>query len=362
MKLLLMVDSFMGGAGNVMQILASQLSHRGYDVTLLLLNGAMMRPKYDLSNVKIVEYPLVQNEPAKTPIGRLLRYRTAVKRLILENAPDAIISFLTEYNDLAAWTVGGKIPLVISERNNPFQEKLKPQWDLLRKLFYSRADQLVVQCSQFADFYSESVKQKIAVIPNPILTPDTYHKDRNDGEIHLVAVGRLHLQKNYPWMIEAMSRIHVQNPACTLKIYGGGDEKDALQSKIAEMGAESYITLAGKTSTPYNVLAESDIYLMTSDYEGFPNALSEAMAVGLPSVTRLCHEGIRDIVEDGVNGYLIQSDDMDSYVQAVLRLADDAELRRTVGLAARQITNTYSVDRIIDRWETVLTEAVNCHN
>ena len=98
MKLLLMVDSFMGGAGNVMQILASQLSHCGYDVTLLLLNGALMQPKYDLSNVKIVEYPLVQNEPAKTPIGRLLRYRSAVKRLILENAPDAIISFLTEYS------------------------------------------------------------------------------------------------------------------------------------------------------------------------------------------------------------------------------------------------------------------------
>ena len=123
-----------------------------------------------------------------------------------------------------------------------------------------------------------------------------------------------------------------------------------------------YIILAGKTSTPYNVLAESDIYLMTSDYEGFPNALSEAMAVGLPSVTRLCHEGLRDIVEDGVNGYLIQSDDMDSYVQTVLRLAEDAELRRTIGSAACQITDTYSVDRIIYRWETVLTEAVNCHN
>lgn len=361
MKLVLMVDSFMGGAGNVMQILAGQLSRRGHQVTLLLLNGALMKPKHDLASVKIVEYPLVQNEPAKTPVGRLLRYRKAVKRLITAESPDAVISFLTEYNDLSAWTVGGKIPLVISERNNPFQEKLKPQWDLLRRLYYPRADKLVVQCSQFAEFYSDAVKRKIAVIPNPILPPSAVHQEREDGEIRMVAVGRLHPQKNYPWMIEAMGRIHAKNPACTLKIYGDGGEAAALQELILRSGAESFITLAGKTSDPHGVLAQSDIYLMTSDYEGFPNALSEGMAVGLPSVTRLCHEGMRDLVEDGVNGYLIPSDDMDTYVQTVLQLAENPALRQKIGSQAKLVSETFSLERIIDRWEAVLEEAVNSH-
>lgn len=361
MKLVLIVDSFMGGAGNVMQILAGQLSGRGHDVSLLLLNGALMKPKHDLANAKVVEYPLVQSEPSKTPVGRLLRYRKAVKRLITAESPDAVLSFLTEYNDLCAWTVGRKIPLVISERNNPFQEKLKPQWGLLRRLYYPRADQLVVQCSQFADFYSDPLKKKISVIPNPILMPSVHHQERDDGEIRMVAVGRLHQQKNYPWMIEAMCRIHAINPACSLKIYGDGAEEEDLQKRIADAKAEAFITLAGRTSDPHGVLAESDIYLMTSDYEGFPNALSEAMSVGLPSVTRLCHEGLRDLVEDGVNGYLISADDMDAYVKTVLRLADDVNLRHQIGINAQKVADTYSVDRIIDRWEAVLNEAVNCH-
>lgn len=361
MKLVLMVDSFMGGAGNVMQILAGQLSRRGHKVSLLLLNGALMKPKHDLTGVKVVEYPLVQNVPAKTPIGRLLRYRKAVKRLITAESPDAVISFLTEYNDLSAWTVGGKIPLVISERNNPFQEKLKPQWDLLRRLYYPRADKLVVQCSQFSEYYSDAVKRKIAVIPNPILPPSKVHQERGDREIRMVAVGRLHYQKNYPWMIQAMCRIHAENPACSLKIYGDGGEAAALQELISNAGADGFITLAGKTADPHGVLAESDIYLMTSDYEGFPNALSEGMAVGLPSVTRLCHEGMRDLVEHGINGYLIPSDDMNAYVQTVLQLADDPDLRHKIGSVAKQVYETYSVERIIDRWEAALMDAVNAH-
>lgn len=361
MKLLLMVDSFWGGAGNVMQILAGELSRRGNEVTLLLLNGALVKPKHDLATVKVVEYPLVQSEPAKTPVGRLLRYRKAVKRLITAEAPDAVISFLTEYNDLAAWTVGGKLPLVISERNNPFQEKQKPQWKLLRRIYYPRADRLVVQCSHFADFFGDGLKAKISVIPNPILPPTVDVKERNDGEIRLVAVGRLHPQKNYPWMIDALCRIHARNPACTLKIYGGGDEESALQKLIADKGAADFISLAGKTSTPHEVLSESDIYLMTSDYEGFPNALSEAMAVGLPSVTRLCHEGLRDLVEDGTNGFLIPSDDMDVYVNRVLQLAEDADLRRQIGDRAKRVSESFSVERIIDRWEDALNEAINCH-
>jgi glycosyltransferase involved in cell wall biosynthesis len=361
MKLVLMVDSFMGGAGNVMQILAGQLSRRGHDVSLLLLNGALMSPKHDLANVKVIEYPLVQNEPARTPIGRLLRYKNAVKRLITAESPDAVISFLTEYNDLSAWTIGGKIPLVISERNNPFQEKLKPQWELLRRLYYPRADKLVVQCSQFSDFYSDSVKRKISIIPNPILVPTVRHRVREDNEIRLVGLGRLHHQKNYPWMIEAMCRIHKENPLCSLKIYGDGPEEAGLQKRIVEANAQDFITLAGKTSTPHDVLANSDIYLMTSDYEGFPNALSEGMAVGLPSVTRLCHEGLRDLVEDGINGYLIPQDDMDSFVNTALRLADDAQLRSQIGLNAQKITDTYGIDQIIDRWEVALNEAVECH-
>lgn len=361
MKLLLVVDSFWGGAGNVMQILAGELSRRGHSCTLLLLNGSVTAPKHDLTGVEVREYPLVQNEPAHTPIGRLLRYRKAVKRLINEIKPQAILSFLTEYNDLTAWSVGGKYPLVISERNNPFHDQLKPQWVLLRKLFYHRADRVVIQCSQFAEYFNDSLQPKLRVIPNPILAPTQSHQPREDRKIRLVSLGRLHPQKNFPWMIEAVCRIHAQNPACTLTIYGTGDEEDKLRAQIEQNHAQSFITLAGKTSTPHEVMAHSDIFLMTSDYEGFPNALSEAMAVGLPTVTRLCHEGLRDLVQDGINGYLTPASDMDCFINCVLQLAQDVKLRLTIGGAATEVSKRFSVAQIVDQWEKVLTEAIQNH-
>ncbi len=361
MKLLLIVDAFRGGAGNVMQILAGELCRRGHEITLLLLNGAIDPPKHDLTGVRVIEYPLVQNEPAKTPIGRLFRFKKAVKRLIREYAPDAVLSFLTEYNCLTAWTVGGKIPLVISERNNPFQEKAKPQWEYLRKRYYQKADRLVVQCSQFADFYGDKMQEKIRVIPNPILTPVEVCASHPTEEIRLISMGRLFHQKNFPWMIEAMRRIHAQNPACTLKIYGSGIDEAALRSLIEEKQVGAFVTLAGVTDTPHAVLAKSDIYLMTSDYEGFPNALSEAMAVGLPSVSRLCHEGLRDLVDDGVNGYLTDPADMDAFVERVLTLAADRDLRRHMGEHARAVAVHYGVAGIVDRFEATICEAVACH-
>ncbi len=361
MKLLLMVDAFRGGAGNVMQILAGQMARRGHDVTLLLLNGAIDPPKHDLAGVKVIEYPLVEKEPGKTPIGRLFRYRRAVKRLIAAAAPDAILSFLTEYNCLTAWTVGGKIPLVISERNNPFQEKAKAQWEFLRRRYYHKADRLVVQCAEFAAFYPPKVREKIAVIPNPILKPAIFADHSREGEIRLITMGRLHPQKNFPWMIEAVCRIHAQNPAVRLAIYGGGDDREALQALITEKGAADYITLAGKTDTPHQRLAEADIYLMTSDYEGFPNALSEAMAVGLPSVSRICHQGLKDLVTDGENGYLVAPDDMDAFVDRVLTLASDPGMAKSVGDSAKAVSDRYGVEGIADLFEVALTDAYTAH-
>lgn len=362
MKLLLIVDAFRGGAGNVMQILAGELHRRGHQVTLLLLNGAIDPPKHNLKGVQVIEYPLVQNEPAKTPIGRLLRYKRAVKRLIRKETPDAVLSFLTEYNCLTGWNIGGKIPLVISERNNPFQEKAGPQWEFLRKRYYKKADKLVVQCKEFIAFYPEDVQKKITVIPNPILTPQVSANEQHEFEVQMVSMGRLHAQKNYPWMIEAVSRIYRKNPSCRLTIYGAGEEEANLRAIIAERQAESYITLAGKTDTPHVVLAKSDIYLMTSDYEGFPNALSEAMAVGLPSVSRLCHDGLHDLVDNGVNGYLVSPDDMDGFVECVLKLAADPEFAKEMGDRAKSVTRRYGVVGITDRFEEALYEAVERHS
>lgn len=359
MKILFVVDSFSGGAGNVVQILAHELLLRRYQVTVLLLNGKQVEPKLDLRGAEIIDYPLSLHTRTRTPVGHVFAFTRAVKKQLGQINPDVIISFLNVLNILCCMANGGRRPLIISERNDPSHDRLKPHWALLRRLFYGKADKIIVQCSNFESFCHGKFRSLTTVIPNPIPKPVETQRSRNDGEIRLVSLGRLQRQKNFPWLIEAMTEIHSVEPHAVLKIYGVGEEEQALRRLIREKQAGSYIELMGYTAMPHSVLAQSDIYVMTSDYEGFPNALSEAMAVGLPSVSRECHRGLKDLVEDGVNGCLVPMDDRKAFVNRVLALAKDQSYRNKISIAAQSVADAFSVSQITDLWENEVLSLVH---
>lgn len=358
MKILFVVDSFRGGAGNVIQILANAFAEQEHDISILLLNGKQVESKYDLKRVNVIDYRLGKYAKGFTPIDRVIKSVKVIRKQFDTVDPDVIISFLTELNVLSCMANKRKRPLLISERNDPSKDNIKKYWKFLRNRYYPRADRIIVQCNNFKNFADGRFSDNCSVIPNPIIVPVSEKKDYElHSPIRLVSLGRLQRQKNFKWMIDRMDQLRNNCQNFVLSIYGSGMLEKELNEYIVQKGIQDFVKLKGYTVDTYSVLSESDIYLMTSDYEGFPNALSEAMAVGLPSVSRLCHEGLKELVIDGENGFIVDKNEKDLFVKRLTELCENKNLCTTIGKNAKKVADTYSIEKITALWET---EIRNC--
>ena len=169
----------------------------------------------------------------------------------------------------------------------------------------------------------------------------------------IVAAGRLDPQKNYPMMLRAFRRVADTYPDATLRIFGTGSDgyRAELETLIDSLGLTEQVKLMGRTPHMEEEYQKSDVFLMTSDYEGLPNALAEAMASRLLVISTDCKTGPRDFVEDGENGFLVPVGDEDALADRMLRLMEmGAKERRAMQDAAREkILDHCSEENSIER-------------
>lgn len=352
-----MVDDFSGGAGNIVQILANEFLHKGNEVTVLLLNYHTSNNRLD-KEVNVIK-KTITSQNASNKIIWLIQLIQELKELIVRINPDIVISFLDNNNTLIGLSLMFKhIPLIVSERSNPVVIKPKLFWRLLRIPAYLRANAVIVQCSNFVNF-NRLFSKKTYVIPNPIIKPQI-NKDSisNKGEFIIVSVGRLAKIKQFDLMIEVFDQIRTKFPKAELYIYGEGMERNHLEGMIKQLSLGNKVFLPGSTDNVYEALNNSDIYLMTSKQEGFPNALCEAMATGVPVVAFECHEGLRDIVKNGENGFLVPPDDVNTMVEHIEILIQNDDLRYTFSRNARQITGKFNVLNTVNMWEEMINRAM----
>jgi GalNAc-alpha-(1->4)-GalNAc-alpha-(1->3)-diNAcBac-PP-undecaprenol alpha-1,4-N-acetyl-D-galactosaminyltransferase len=352
MKILFVVNGISGGASNVIQLLATHFQRKGNQVDLLLFNGMDVPSRYDLTGVTIIELPKLLPQRTLNSYTRVVHQIKNVNAYLKKEKPEIIVSFIDNINTLtclAAWN--SNIPIIVSERTNTITNKLKLPWEILRKIAYKRANQVIVQCSIFADFYNGYFKNKTHVIPNPIVDPKTRHVVKNHQGFHLVSAGRLAYGKNFEWLIRTFVEIQKRVPEARLTIYGRGEKESELINLIRILGLESSVTLAGYTTNVHEKLAQADLYVMPSLQEGFPNSLCEAMAVGLPVVAFHCHEGLKEIVRNGQNGFLVEMNNQNAFVEKVVQLSQDRELREKIGTEAQKLAERYSEQNIYDLWD-----------
>jgi glycosyltransferase involved in cell wall biosynthesis len=167
----------------------------------------------------------------------------------------------------------------------------------------------------------------------------------------VVAAGRLEEQKAFDRLITAYAPLVASRPDWRLDIYGSGSEKPKLRRLIKQLGADRQITLRGHSHQMPAVLGDSAIFAMSSEREGFPMVLLEAMSVGLPMVAYDCPRGPAEVVRDGINGRLIPDGDAAAFTDALAELMDSVELRKRMGAAALADAATYSMPNIVARWE-----------
>ena len=350
-----------GGAERVLTLLANELCKKGWSVTLLTFDSGSEPVFFELhSGVQHWPLSLMREQGGWWKAIKVHFLRPWVlRRAIRKSRPDAVIAFLERMNILTLMaTIGLKIPVIVSERNHPAFNTSK-FLSLSRQAVYKMSACLVLQTHDAGAFFSSSIPK--SVIPNPILVPEypaPVLKSEASSQT-LVAMGRLCSQKGFDFLLNAFAPLGNKFPDWVLEIWGEGAQRGNLENLRDELGLRERVRFPGLTKEHYKTMAEADIFVLSSRYEGFPNVLGEAMACGLPVVSFDCPSGPSEMIQDGVNGLLVPPENIQELSSSLERLMASVELRNTLGEQARKITESYSLDKIVQSWEELIGEVVN---
>ncbi|MUM77820.1 glycosyltransferase [Pseudodesulfovibrio sp. F-1] len=349
----------MGGAESVMAWLAAGLDSREVAVTILTFDHGDDVPYYPLPAGVVVRH-LKLSGPSLSAVGGLLnnvRRCRVLRSAILTESPDVVVSFMEQTNVLTLLAVGGRCPVVVSERVHPMYPVGRP-WAWLRRCIYGRAAALVVQTASIGREYGWLKTAQVKVIPNAAIPSGCKEPTVRFSGPAVVGMGRLHEQKGFDILLRAFAKVAMEFPQWKLVIFGDGPKKSELQELTTSLGLAHRVVFAGQTPTPHADLAQGDIFAFPSRFEGFPNALCEAMTIGMACVAADCPGGPADLIDDGRNGLLVPPGDVKALTETLGRLMADQPLRIRLGLQAGEVVERFSVERVMDQWEACLIEAV----
>ncbi|MDB5758717.1 MAG: putative glycosyltransferase [Burkholderia sp.] len=364
MKILFLVSSLgSGGAERVATTLCNAWAARGDSVTLIPTYSGGGLPFYEMSGrVELVSLADVAGHGPKGMRSYARRLLT-LRRLIVRRRPDVIVSFLPNVNVAAILsTAFTGIPLIVCERNDPSARSALDVWEIACKLIYRFADMLTVQTEAVAAKAAKIYPgvERLRVIPNPLPDGIAGPKKALPGVRRtLLSLGRLADQKQVDKLIAGFAELAARFPEWDLHIYGDGPLRPTLLAQIERSGMQDRVFLRGKTGKPWQVMANADAYAMTSKHEGFPNALLEAMGIGLACVATDCPSGPREITCDGIDALLIPPDRHRELVDALACIMGDEKLREALGQKAREsVAARFSLGAVMARWDRLFDEVI----
>lgn len=362
MKIMFFVSSLnAGGAERVATTLANAWAQRGDEVILVPTYLAKHTIFYRLD--ERVRLTWLADCPAHGLLRRLpgLGKWWQIRKLIRDSDADVVLSFLTNVNvNVLIATTGMSVPVIVSERTNPvYSQSAGTLLRFLRRVYYRRARMVVMQTQASVQPFKAMVPNvaDLAVVPNPLppsLPPPVHIAARPSDRPHIVALGRLVDTKQFDVLIDAFAQLAEHFPDWSLVIWGEGPQRASLAQQIKRLGLEGRVTLAGRTSEPWQALSSADVFAMTSRVEGFPNALLEAMALGLPCVTLDCPSGPAELSRQGQDAVLLPLNDSKALVRALHDLMTDEESRQTLGRrAAQAVRQRYGLNHVLAQWDTL---------
>lgn len=348
MKMMMIITGMQsGGAERVMATLCNELSKR-HQVRLVIM-------KDGVSDYRISER--VEVAAGKVSNQSLIQSVAFVRKQIDEWKPDVALSFMTKSNIVALMAnllTGKKARLVIAERANPHYAKRV--FKILRRILYPMAHGCVFQTRQAQDYYRGILKCESVVLRNP-LNPD-FKVDRFTGERKktIITMGRLYPEKNQKLLIDAFAEIAGKYPEYSVEIYGDGPLKEELTAHIAALQLQERVHLMGRKDHIQQHIADAGVFVLPSDSEGMPNALIEAMALGIPSIATDCPiGGPAVIIEDHENGILVPVNDRPALTAALQELIDNAAMAERLGRSAGNVMKEFSEEAVCAQWEDYLS-------
>lgn len=341
-----------GGAERVAVYLANYLCSKGIEVILVSYTNNFS--VYKLSeNVNHVS--LQRNKKYKKSSMRFASLTKNLRKCLLQIRPDLVLGMMS-YNGVAASIslIGTGIPVVTSERTDPSSTTARTKFEKLfiKFVFNHFTKGLIFQTRNAQKYYSRRVQKKSVIIPNPLFEDQLVEVNRPERPTkRIISVGRLVEQKNYKMLILAFRRILEYYPDYTLAIFGEGNKRRELEDIIQKNDLNNKVFLKGETDKVFEEMNKADIFVLSSNYEGMPNALIEAMAMGMPVISTDCKGGgARYLIQDGLNGLLIPIGDQGALVNAMKKLIEERDFAVYLGKNALKIREKLNGDKICNEW------------
>lgn len=351
-----------GGAQRVISCLAAYCAQMGDDVTILTLDGG--GSDYELDpGVKVLGLNVAGDSANRLDSFR--RFLTTERKLrdwMQAEKPDAVLAFSTKIAmRIQLASVKGGPALICSERANPAFRAENAASRMERRLL-KKADGFIFQTQRVSRLFPERLQKIGTVIHNGLFSEDIPEKlpafsARNHREI--CAVGRLdNGQKAYDVMLDAFALFREKHPEHVLHIYGSGGSEAAIRTQAAALGLADSVILHGNLPHVIQEIKDMGMFVMTSRYEGMPNALIEAMACGLPCVCTDCDFGPAELIRDGENGLLVPVDDMKAVAAAMGRIADEPALAERLSKEALEIRQTHGRETICGQYRDYILSII----
>lgn len=331
-----------GGAERTVSYLSEFFAANQHQVEIVVLNGNVFYSNTD--KVRIIKADIPSS--GRGIAGRMkaiFKRLTFVKKYLKENKPDVVFCMLSE---TIKYVFGHKkgFQLFTSERNNPATDTGRIGL-FFKKLFFYYADGVVFQTERAKTFYSKRIQEKSVVIPNAIGNDYVFKlPEIKERQNKISAIGRLNAQKDYPTLLKAFKIVYEKHPELVLEIYGKGEKEKELKALLVDLGLSEKVVFAGVHPDAIVQVADARCFVLSSIYEGMPNALMEAMAVGLPCVSTDCPNGPAELIENGENGLLVPMRDEKAMAQAILKMIEDKEFAENCGQNAGKIKETHSIE------------------
>lgn len=344
-----------GGAERVLLQLAKRFAACGYRAVVVT------------SFVDQWEYPVPEGverlsiEQAQIPQSRLRRNLSRIKalrRLIREYKPAALISFMAEPN-FRAVLASRFLPVktIVSVRNDPEREYGGRLGRIIGKWLLPLADGCVFQTEQAKNWFPKRLQKRSKIIMNQV--DERFFQVTGTGENgYVMTAGRLTAQKNQALLIRAFAAI-AGNVEEELRIYGEGELRQSLEALIAQLGMEGRIRLMGASDDMPAALAGCKLFVLPSDFEGMPNALLEAMAAGRCCVSTACPcGGPEAVIKNGVNGLLVPVGAEEALSAAMLELLKNEDKRLSMAAAAAESAEAFRPEAIFEHWREYVEQVI----
>lgn len=346
MKVMIILPTLLaGGAERVVSILANEWAENNQVVLVLYSKNKVF---YKLNEkVKVIELSFeVGNKSILSRLAQITFLSRDLRNTVLQEKPNFILSFMNKFNVFCLFScLGLKNKIYVSERDGP-SEKLSFLFQVIRNLSYKKSSGIICQTDASRKSIKKAVNHSnVIAIPNPISDfPNLVHA----REPFILTVGRLVEKKGHKFLLNAFATI--QDNSWRVVIAGDGPLKASLQNLCESLNISHRVDFIGVVEDVNDLYRRASLFVFPSLLEGFPNALAEAMACGLPVVSFDCDAGPSDLIEDGINGYLVPVGDSELLSQRMLYLIENRSLRENFGAKAHEIKDKLRADSISNQY------------